>query len=239
MMKKMTAMILALAMLLCMGTAALADDTITVTGSATVQLEPDMVMILVGVTAENEEVLAAQRAVNEALTSVVAALTGEELAIAEEDIATAEYYINEHYEYDYEIGKSQKTGYEASAMLRVCVRNLDQAGTVIDAAMQAGANRLGGVEFMSSDQTGARDQALTLAVQDGMRKAGVIADAAGVRLPKFPASIVEQETYSYSPTANTIVMYDMAAATAEGSATTLQAGMLSLTAKVVVTYEID
>ncbi|MBQ2957349.1 MAG: SIMPL domain-containing protein [Clostridia bacterium] len=237
-MKKMTALILMLVLLMTMGGAALADDTITVSGTATVQLQPDMVMIHLGVTATDAAVLVAQRTVNEAMNKVIEALTAEELGIASEDIATAQYRIEEEYEYSSIRGTSEKIGYSAIAMLSVCVRDLDKAGTVIDAAMQAGANQLGGVEFMSSDQTGARDQALTLAVQDGMRKAKVIAAAAGVELPPIPASIVEKESYSYA-VSNSVVMYDMAMTTEGSAATTLQAGLLSLTAKVEITYEID
>ncbi len=237
MMKRLAAILLAIMLLLTAG-AALADDKITVTGTATVQLEPDMVMIHLGVTAEDEIVLNAQRTVNEAMNRIIDALTGEPLSIPKEDIATAEYQISEVYEYSSIKQKSEKAGYEATAMLAICVRNLDQAGAVIDAAMLAGANRLGGVEFMSSDQTGARDQALTLAVQDGMRKARVIATAAGVELPLFPASIVEQSSNSYS-VSNSVTIYALADTAAESGATALQAGMLSLTAKVEITYEID
>ena len=237
-MKKLMCLILAAVLLLSMSGAALADDTITVNGTATVQLEPDMVMIMLGVEAVDPEVLNAQKTVNEAMAKVIEALTGEELAIAEEDIATSEYRIDERYEYNYEVGKSEMIGYAATAMLSICVRELDKAGAVIDAAMMAGANRLSGVEFMSSNQTDARDQALTIAVQDGIRKAKVIAAAAGIELPAIPSEIIEQSSYSYAAS-NSIVMYDMAAATAEGSATTLQAGMLSLNATVQITYEID
>lgn len=237
-MKKLMCLILTAVLLLSMSGAALADDTITVNGTATVQLEPDMVMIMLGVEAVDPEVLDAQKTVNEAMAKVIEALTGEELAIAEEDIATSEYRIDERYEYNYEIGKSEMIGYAATAMLSICVRELDKAGAVIDAAMMAGANRLSGVEFMSSNQTDARDQALTIAVQDGIRKAKVIAAAAGIELPAIPSEIIEQSSYSYAAS-NSIVMYDMAAATAEGSATTLQTGMLSLNATVQITYEID
>lgn len=237
-MKKLMCLILTAVLLLSMSGAALADDTITVNGTATVQLEPDMVMIMLGVEAVDPEVLDAQKTVNEAMAKVIEALTGEELAIAEEDIATSEYRIYERYEYNYEVGKSEMIGYAATAMLSICVRELDKAGAVIDAAMMAGANRLSGVEFMSSNQTEARDQALTIAVQDGIRKAKVIAAAAGIELPAIPSEIIEQSSYSYAAS-NSIVMYDMAAATAEGSATTLQAGMLSLNATVQITYEID
>lgn len=237
-MKKLMSLMLAVLMLIMMSGAALADDAITVTGTATVQLEPDMVMIRLGVEAVDAEVLTAQQAVNQTLAKVMEALTSEELAIAAEDIATSEYYINERREYDYEKNRSEMIGYEATAMLSICVRDISKAGAVIDGAMQAGANRLSGVEFMSSNQTAARDQALTLAVQDGMRKAKVMAEAAGIELKKHPSQIIEETSYAYAQS-NSIVMYDTAEATAEGAATALQAGMLSLNATVRLVYEID
>ena len=83
-MKKLASMLLAVLLVLCMGGAALADDVITVTGTATVQLQPDMAMITLGVEAVDPVVLAAQKNVNVAIAKVVGALTGEELAIAME-----------------------------------------------------------------------------------------------------------------------------------------------------------
>lgn len=238
-MKRMITVLMALltALMLC-GTA-LADDTITVSGTATVQMEPDMVMIRLGVSASSEEVLEAQRTVNEAIANVVAALTSD-MGLAEEDVATSDFYIQERWEYNPEKGNSEKTGYEATSMLSVCVREIDQAGAVIDAAMQAGANQLNGVEFLASDQRDARDQALTLAVEDGMRKAKTIAAAAGVQIPAAPSSIEEGSTSSYSAS-NSTWMYaaDLGAERESSAATKLQAGMLNITAKVTITYEID
>lgn len=235
--RKLTAMIMAVVLALTLNAVALADDSLTVTGSATVQLEPDMAVISLGVTATEDDVLTAQRAVNTTTAAIVEAMTGEALAIAPEDIATTEYYINERYDYDYEKNDSVMIGYEATATLSICVRDLNRAGEVIDAAMEAGANRLYGVEFMSSDQTAARDQALAKAVQDGMRKAQVIADAAGVVLPKLPAEIAE-ESASVSTASNQMFVYAEATAVDADDSTQLQSGMLSVTARVTLTYEI-
>ena len=233
--KKIFALVLALMLL--MSSVALADDAITVSGTATVKLEPDMVMITLGVSATNAEVLAAQQEVNAVMNQVIEVLTND-MAISTEDIATTEYRINEQYEYNSLKGRSEKIGYSATALLSICVRDLDQAGNVIDAAMRTGANQLNGVEFMSSDQRDARDQALTLAVQDGMRKAKVIAAAAGIKLPALPSSIVEETTSAYAVSNSTYMMMDAAMGVTE-NATTLQAGMLSVSAKVTIVYEID
>lgn len=235
MMKKIFALVLGLMLLV--SSAALADEQITVSGTATVKLEPDMVMITLGVSATNEDVLAAQQEVNAVMNQVIEVLTND-MGLPTEDIATTEYRINESYEYNSMKGRSEKIGYSATALLSICVRDIDQAGKVIDAAMNAGANQLNGVEFMSSDQRDARDQALTLAVQDGMRKAKVIATAAGINLPAVPSSIEEASMSTYGAVSNsTYMMMEAAADSAAG--TTLQAGMLSVTAKVTITYEID
>ncbi len=237
-MLKRISLFLAILMALVMGSAALADDQITVSGTATVQIEPDMVIVTLGVTFSSEEVLIAQQEANVVINQVVDVLTSE-LEIAPEDVATTQYRINENYEYNPQTGRSEKKGYSATVLLSVCVRDIDKAGAVIDAAMKAGANELSGLEFMSSDQRDARDQALTLAVQDGMRKAKVIAAAAGIELPMLPSSITENGISSYKNTSNSIYM--MAdGAIAEGSADTqIQAGMLSVSANVTLTYEFD
>lgn len=234
-MKRMMSLLLVLVLM--MSSAALADQTITVTGKATVQLEPDMVMITLGVMAANEDVLVAQQEANIAINQVIEALTGE-MAIPEEDVATSEYRINEVWEYSSLRGDSEMTGYSATALLTIFVRDIDLAGAVIDAAMKAGANQLNGVEFMSSDDSAARDQALTLAVQNGMHKAGVIAKAAGIALPAVPDKITEGSTSSYSGVNH---MFTYAAETSMDAAagTMLQAGLLNITATVTIEYDID
>lgn len=237
MMKKMTAILAVMMVILTMlSGAALADETVSAIGKATVQIQPDMARITLGVNATDAEVINAQQAVNEAMNSIVAALTDEEMAIASEDISTTSYFIYERYEYNSEKDVSERSGYVASASIAILVRDLSKAGKVIDVAMQAGANELNGVEFMSSDQTEARDRALTLAVQDGTRKAKTIAAAAGVQLSELPSSIEEMSDYYSYDTGNVVYATETSDA---ATGTQLQAGLLNLTATVEIVYEIS
>lgn len=236
MLKKIASLFLVL--LLCLSIPALADEGITVTGTASVQLVPDIVVINLGVEANAGDVLTAQRTANTAASAVINALI-EDLQLDPADIGTSRYDIMEKYNYDSMRGESVRDGYVATCMLSIVVRDVDQAGAVIDAAMQAGANRLDSVEFSSSDQRTARDEALTLAVQDGIRKAQTIAAAAGITLKKLPDSITERSVSNYSPTSN-YWAYDTEVATAKGAgATQLQSGMLTVTANVDIVYDID
>ena len=72
-MKKFLSLLLVL--LLMLPAAALADTKIAVTGSATVQAEPDMVTLSLGVEETKSDVAAAQAMVNEKLSAVIEALT--------------------------------------------------------------------------------------------------------------------------------------------------------------------
>lgn len=221
-------------MLLFASSAALADTTITAAGTATVQAEPDMATVSVGVQESQADVAAAQRLVNEKLNAVVEALVGA--GVAEEDIQT-EYY-NIYIDYSSYYDSTSETQYVASGMLQVTTRDVTRAGELIDIAFAAGANQIGGVSFGVQDMTSMQDRALELAVADGMRRARIIAAASGLTLPALPEAIEEGGIYS-SYDGGTANAYAMDTAAGAESATKLMGGMVSVTASVNVSYEID
>ena len=57
-----------------------------------------------------------------------------------------------------------------------------RAGRIVDAALAAGANNVGSIDFFLADPSEAEDQALTLAVHNAESDAQTIALAAGVTL---------------------------------------------------------
>lgn len=223
-MKKFLSLLLVL--LLMLPAAALADTKIAVNGSATVQAEPDMVTLSLGVEETKDDVAAAQALVNEKIAAVVEAL--KNAGIDEKDIQTGYYSIYNSYDYD----DPDNMQYVASCSLNVIVRDLSKAGEMIDVAVAAGANQVGGVTFGVSDLTALQDKALEMAVADGIRRAGVMAKAAGVTLPALPESVVENSSYYDGYKASAYTM-DAAA----GAPTSLMGGMVNVTSSVTVTYE--
>lgn len=214
--------------------AALADTTITAAGSATVRAEPDMATVSVGVQESQVDVAAAQRLVNEKINAVVEALVGA--GVAEADIQTESYNIYIDYSTYYDT--SIETQYIASTMLQVTTHDVNRAGELIDIAFAAGANQIGGVSFGVQDMTAMQDKALELAVADGMRRARIIAAASGVTLPALPEAIEEGGVYS-SYDGGTASAYAMDTAADEEGATKLMSGMVSVTASVSVSYEVE
>lgn len=225
-MKKFLSLLFVL--LLMLPAAALADTKIAVTGSATVQAEPDMVTLSLGVEETKGDVAAAQALVNEKLAAVVEAL--KNAGIDEKDVQTGYYSIYNNYNYD----DPSDIQYVASCSLNVIVRDLSKAGEMIDVAVAAGANQVGGVTFGVADLTALQDRALEMAVADGIRRAGVMARAAGVTLPALPESVEENSSYYDGGSARAYTM-DAAA----GASTSLMGGMVSVTSSVTVTYDVN
>src|SRR5262249_10825854 len=73
-------------------------------------------------------------------------------------------------------------GYSASNTVSVTILKLTQAGSILDAATNAGANDVYGPTLTRSDQDELQAKALTAAVDNARAKARVLAEAAGVRL---------------------------------------------------------
>ena len=183
-MKKLLSIILVLAMMLpCIALAeavAVAENaTITVTGSASVTLKADYARISVGVSSKAATVEQAANENNAAIFAVIEAL--KEAGVAEEDIATSNYSV--YAEYDYaSFGGQKLTGYNVTNQLTVIIRDMDHIGATLDKATAAGANNIYHIEFLSTKADEAQDEATVYAVQDAMRRAKLLASAAGLNL---------------------------------------------------------
>lgn len=183
-MKKLLSIILVLALLLpCIAlaeTVAVAENaTITVTGSASVTLKADYARISVGVSSKAATVEQAANENNAAIFAVIEAL--KEAGVAEEDIATSNYSV--YAEYDYaSFGGQKLTGYNVTNQLTVIIRDMEHIGATLDKATAAGANNIYNIEFLSTKADEAQDEATVYAVQDAMRRAKLLASAAGLNL---------------------------------------------------------
>jgi uncharacterized protein YggE len=78
-------------------------------------------------------------------------------------------------------------GYRVLNVAEVRARDVDRVGPVVDAAVAAGANVVGQIQFRLADPARAQTEARRLAVQDAAATAQQIAAAAGVRLGRLIA----------------------------------------------------
>jgi hypothetical protein len=153
---------------------------ITVTGEASVAVQPDVATLSLGVTTQADTAAGAMAANTAALSVVLDRLKAA--GIADRDLQTSNLTLNPNWVgYDSGIIPSI-AGYTASNLLTVRVRALDTLGTVLDAAITDGANTLNGLTFELSDPKPKMDEARRAAVADAMYRAALLVEAAGAKL---------------------------------------------------------
>lgn len=130
------------------------ERIISVTGTATTSVEPDMLVITFGV--ETQEVTARQAldTNSQTMNEIIDAIQLTE--IVADEISTSRFNIHPVYEgYEDEITKRWKqelTGYRVTNTITVETINLDLAADIIDSAVIAGANRVDNVSFTLSPE---------------------------------------------------------------------------------------
>jgi uncharacterized protein len=214
-----------------------ADDTgattkvINVTGVGTVKIKPDVADLSVGVQVQRDRADAASIDAANEMDKVIKAL--KKAGIAEDDIQTTQLSLDPVY--DYNNSPATLTGYSATNIVSVTIRDLATAGTVIDAAVDAGANNVGGLSFRKDDTTAAESQARAQAMTQAKAIADELAKAAGVEITGV-VSISETSGTVPQP----IYFSDAVAGGAmRDAATPVQAGNIDVTVTVAVVYSIS
>lgn len=203
------------------------DRTISVSGTGTVTLVPDVADVHVGVDIQRPTVKAARADAAAAMQGVVKALHAA--GIAERDIRTTTLSLQPVYQY-LPNASPRITGYEMRNGVVATIRDLDKVAAAIDGALGAGGTTLDGITFRLDDSTGAEAQARTSAMKEARAKADALATAAGVSIVGV-ASIAETSAPTPWP-----VMYAAGAAKDAAVATPIAAGTSDVTVTVNVVY---
>jgi uncharacterized protein len=163
-------------------------SVISVTGEATVSVPPDQAQIDGGVTSEAKTAREASDANNTAMGKVLLALKGA--GVEEKDVQTSRLSLQPQSAPN-RTGPSAIVSYRASNRVTVRLRDVTKVANVIDTLVGAGANEIGGINFVVSQASKLLDEAREQAIADARRKAEIYAKAAGVTLGA-PLSISEQ-----------------------------------------------
>ena len=221
---------LALAALVALPAAA-ADGraTVTVTGTATVNREPDMATLSAGVETMEDSAEAALAANAEAMQAVIVELKAAGLsegAIGTRGLSVAPVR-GERYSSN---GAGEIEGYRAINTVTARTRDLDSLGALIDALARAGANRLDNLSFALSDPTDARAEARAEAMAEARAAAEAYAAAEGLK-PGEVRAISEGGSPSPAPR--------MRAMAAESTATPIARGEIGVSASVRVIWTLE
>lgn len=214
---------------------ALSDDesaarTLQVRGRGTVSAQPDVATAHLGVQTEAETANEALSQNNEKTQSLITAL--EEAGVAAENIQTQSVQLRPRYEEPQpESGTREVSGYVARNIAEVRVEDLKALGTILDSAVQAGGNRVEGIQFEISDTAELQDQARQAAWQDARHKAEQLAALANAELGA--AIRINESSNQPRPVVREEMVMERAAAVP------IEPGMQSLEVQVNVEWEIQ
>lgn len=154
--------------------------TITVVGEGTVRIKPDMAQANIGVEVMESSVQEASSAATATMESVLTAL--QQQGIEEKDIQTSGYSIWVDRPYGPEGLPSESPVYRVSNNVSVTIRDLDNIGAVLDAAIAAGANNIYGITFGLDDPSQVESEARGKAVTNANAKAQELAELNNLQL---------------------------------------------------------
>lgn len=157
-------------------------QVIAVTGEASVSAVPDLATIDGGVVSEAKTAREASDVTNKAMAAVLAALKGA--GIADSDIQTSRISLQpqSNARSPAQSGTPQIIAYRASNRVTVRIRDINKIASTIDTLVGAGANDIGGIDFVVTKESELLDDARAKAIADAKRKAQIYAKAAGVTL---------------------------------------------------------
>jgi uncharacterized protein len=164
-------------------------SAISVTGEATVSVPPDLAQVDAGVTSDAKTAREASDANNAAMGKMLLALKG--VGIEEKDYQTSRLSLQPQYSVAKQGSPAAVIGYRAANRVNIRLRDVTKIAGVIDTLVGAGANEIGGINFMVSQASKLLDDAREQAIADARRKAEIYAKAAGVALG-LPLSISEE-----------------------------------------------
>ncbi|MDD9994759.1 MAG: SIMPL domain-containing protein [Dehalococcoidia bacterium] len=159
---------------------------IWVTGQARVTVEPDLVLLTVGVRTTGQTVALARAEAAGAMDAIIEAVMAR--GLSGQDVQTQSFSIWPQYEYaevtSGEVTTSREVlvGYTVNNTARIKIRDVDAVGEIIDDVAAAGgdATRISDIDFSIEDPKPFMSQLREDAVKDALARAEHLAGLTGV-----------------------------------------------------------
>jgi len=206
--------------------------SITASGDAVIQAQPDRARIDLGVVSQAST---AQEASAQNAKQVEQVLAGLREALPDtKNIRTRGYSLHPNYHHPRDGGQPTITGYTASNIVEITVDDVKAVGEIVDSAIKAGANNVNGLEFMLRNEQEFRSRALGEAATKARANAESLAAALGLKVARVLH--VQEGSPAVIRPVREIAMQRMAADA--GSAVPMEPGTIEVRAQVTLTVEV-
>lgn len=214
---------------------------IWVTGQASVTVEPDLVLLTVGVETTGATVAEARAEAAGAMDAIIEAVKAR--GLSEQDVQTQSFNIWPQYEFPEVTSGEVKTrrqvlvGYTVNNAARIKIRDVDAVGEIIDDVAAAGgdATRISGIDFSIEDPMPFMTQLREDAVKDALARAEHLASLTGVAVGDL---VFIGEVGAGAPLAGGFESEALMARAAFDQATSISGGELRLSLNVRAAFSI-
>jgi uncharacterized protein YggE len=216
-------------------------NIVSVSGDAEIKVIPIQVLISLGVEARDRNLAVARMQNDNAVRSVLDAIGRFQIDAA--DVQTDFIHVNIRYQGSAETVVDH---YVVEKSIVITLKDVSKFEPLLTAVLEAGANHVYNVEFMTTDLRKYRDQARALAAKAAIEKANDLAGAAGLKVVGKPMNV---SSYSYGGGSWYGRLHNMGAANVSqnvyqtgdrGSAEgTIALGKISVTASVSMNFRIE
>ncbi len=206
------------------------QEGIWVSGRGEVTVIPDIATLRLGVEVQAASVAVAQSQAAEAMNDVMEALTDN--GVAKKDIQTQYFSIRQVTKWDREKEEETVVGYRVTNKINVKLREIDKAGTIIDAVAAVGGDltRIDSIDFSVDDPSAYYEEARAKAMADAKAKAEQLAELADGKLGK--ATYISESSQSPPP----IYRQDLYEEAMPAATTPISPGEMAISLTVQIAY---
>lgn len=201
-----------------------APHTVSVNGVTTLHLVPDRVSFSVGVETDSANVAEAFERNSEKVNRVIAAL--KDKGVTPQQIQTSNFSISSR-----DVEGKKLNGYRVANFVTVTLDSIRGIGEMLQAAVSAGANEAGSLQFGVANQKSLQMRGLELAFADARAKAAKLAALSGKTL----GDVITVSDQGSSPVYGFTAMEEI---TVTAAAPSIETGMQDLSFRVSAIFEL-
>jgi uncharacterized protein len=209
---------------------------VSVSGVGEVKVEPNEVLLNVGIDVRNKNLEAARRENDNKVKELLNYL--KKAGIDAKDIQVTNISVYPQYVGEY--GQTNPEFYMTQRSVSVLIRKVSRFDEILTGIYNTGANRVEGIEYRTSDLQKYREQARKLAIQSAKEKATALTRELGAK-PGRVYNITESSSEGYPRPLYRAQMANkmMESADAAASGPTLAVGQILVRAAVEVSFVIE
>lgn len=204
---------------------------VTVTGRSEVRVVPNEVVLSFAVETMNEDLNLSKQANDIIVTAALE--TVRDLGLGTDQVKTAHMNIEPIYNHSGPASRGL-LGYKVANSIVVISQDIELVEDLLSGLLEAGVNRVVGVEFRTSDYREYRDKALLMALDAAKEKAQAMSERLGSKIGK-PVSISEGAPRYRASMSNSVQFTPSVGDWLNGP---LAPGEISIPASASVTFEL-